>query len=235
MSAAITIGEWMEGVAPAWLVSRSVEARRELRVVGAALDAAMASLLAARDSWWVTKSPDALLELHGRIRGLPRYSGEAAAVYRARLAIARQLYRESGRRSAVLKVLAALGFPNADVVELYLEGTPRHDGTYSHNGELRHNGGARRFKYDVRLSLADGALSLALLDQLRAECRRWAPGWAVLAAVVVDAGVSADAAPHPADEPMTVTVRHYHLHDGSVLHDGSINHEPFSTSTLEAP
>lgn len=226
------IGEWLERFAPAWLVRGSREARLELRALGAIADDIRNALWTARRARFVTLAPESVLYLHGQARRLARYPGESAEVYRARLTVARLLFRDGGKQIAVRRMLAAVGFPTAEIVELHTLGPIRFDGTWAFNGEVRYSGSSRRGEYDIVLPLeADGAVAAAMIALIRSEARRWAPGWARLSALVLRQAVSGDAAPTPADAPMTVTRTQFHLFDGSWAFDGSNTYAGFSSSS----
>lgn len=228
----MSTGEWLERLAPAWLTKASREARLELRALGELLDGARSALWDARRAWFVTLAPASALELHGRVRRLRRYPGESDDTYRARLVVARLLFREGGRRKAVLRMLAAVGYPTAEVVELYTLGPVRYDGTWAFNGEIRYTGAPRRGEYDIVLPLdAGGVVPDAMIALIRGEARRWAPVWARLSALILRQAASADAAPLPTDEPQTVTRTQYHLFDGSFTFDGTVSYSGFSASS----
>ena len=232
----MNFGQWLERTAPAWWSAASTDARLVLQAIGAELDLAKAALREARRLWLLSLTPDGLLELHGQIRRLPRYPGESNDVYRARLLRALQLYREAGRKSAIVAVLKALGFPTGDVVELYQEGTRTLNGTWFLNGEVILNGGLRRFEYDLSLPISEAVPgpSTAILGLMRSEARRWAPAWARLRNIRLVLAPFTDAADAPTDAPMTITFRRFSVLDGSWDLDGSHTLEPIDTWEVDA-
>lgn len=226
-------GEWLTRTAPAWLVRGGTDARVVLEAIGEALDGARDALLLARRVRFVQLAPAALLERHGQLRRLRRYPGESTDAYRERLRAALPIYRQAGRRASILRVLRALGHADASVNELYRLGPALCDGTYACNGEIRCSGAPRRFEYDVVLpsSLTSAELTADQVTLITSECRRWAPAWAALSAIILQLEPETDTVTAASDEAMEVTSRHYRLCDGSFDCDGSVDCDAFETTS----
>lgn len=72
--------------------------------------------LAARMAWLRDpESPDDVLPLVGAERGMPRYPGETAAQYRARLLDAWNAYRFAGSEGTIVQQFEHAGYPGVEI------------------------------------------------------------------------------------------------------------------------
>lgn len=133
------------------------ELRKWVETLGEQLDEAKASIFAMRRSWLIGTAQGRALDLIGQSRKLPRYPGEDDEAYRRRLSAAWEIYRRGGTIPGMQEALRLIGFPDAEIYELYKDGpvAPFHDGAYRYDRQVRHKGGVRWAEFRVRTRLDD--------------------------------------------------------------------------------
>ncbi|MCC5911311.1 MAG: hypothetical protein JJT76_12820 [Clostridiaceae bacterium] len=106
------------------------------KALGYIYDSLKEAAYRARRAWYIrTCSEDALYE-RGEERKLRRYPGESLEQYKNRLNSAIEIYSEGGTIPGMQRLLERLGYPDADIHELYKDG----DVPTLYNGQSRYDG-----------------------------------------------------------------------------------------------
>ncbi len=85
------------------------------RVMGEKYDEAKEALLRARDETMVATCSQAMLQEHGRDRGIARHDGEDLENYRKRIALYERICRLGGTNEGVELSVKALGYENVSI------------------------------------------------------------------------------------------------------------------------
>lgn len=109
------------------------------------------AIYSLRRAWVLATAAGEALDLHGQDRGLPRYPGETDDLYRRRLQAAYYIYAMGGTNDGLKEALRVLGYPNAEIYELFKDGvvTPLHNGQSLYNAAAAHRGGNRWAEFKV--------------------------------------------------------------------------------------
>lgn len=205
--------------------------------VGTQLDKVKLSVFKMRRSWVIQTATGEALDLIGRSRKLPRYPGESDEAYRRRLSAAWEIYRRGGTIPGMKEALRLIGYPDAEIHELYKDGpvSPFHNGAYTYNGTVRHSGGVRWAEFRVRTRIEDGRdLTRTDMAVLLDTIYRVKPARSMPTALALDI-MFEDFVPHQDGIELDVIfVAHAlreqypwegHLHDGSATHSGAITYD----------
>lgn len=217
--------------------SEDGELRKWVDVLGETLDEAKLSIFAMRRSWVIATASGQALDLIGRSRKLPRYPGEDDEAYRRRLSAAWEIYRRGGTIPGMQEALRLIGFPDAEIYELYKDGpvSPFHDGTYRYDREVRHKGGVRWAEFRVRARLDDEkALTRTDMAVLMDTIYRVKPARSMPVAIGFDL-MFQDFVPHQDGIEIDILfVAHAlregwpwkgHRHDGALTHAGGVRYD----------
>ena len=127
----MTFGEYLWGLLTSALRrSADGDLRKWVDAWGAQLDLAKAAIFKLRRSWLIATAQGQALDVIGQGRKLPRYPGETDDDYRLRLSAAWEIYRRGGTIPGMPEALRLIGYPEADIYELYKDGpvSPFHNG-----------------------------------------------------------------------------------------------------------
>lgn len=215
--------------------SEDGDVRRWVDVQGETLDNLKLSIFKMRRSWLIATAQGEALDAIGRSRKLPRYPGEDDKAYRRRLSAAWEIYSRGGTIPGMVEALRLIGYPDAQVHELYKDGpvSPFHDGTYRYNHEVRHSGGVRWAEFRVRARMEeDKALTRTDMAVLMDTIYRVKPARSMPTAVGFDL-MFQDFVPHQDGiEIDIIFVAHAlrenypwpgHRHDGTLNHSGEVH------------
>ena len=95
------------------------------KALGTQYDDAMAKLRWVRLQSMLLTCDDAMLEIHGADRGMPRLKGESYDAYRFRLISKREIAMQAGTTQGILAAVKALGYPGSWIEPLYLTDADR--------------------------------------------------------------------------------------------------------------
>jgi phage tail-like protein len=212
------------------------DVRRWVDVQGEVLDELKLSVFAMRRSWLIATAQGAALDAIGKSRKLPRYPGEDDEAYRRRLSAAWEIYSRGGTIPGMVEALRLIGYPDAEVHELYKDGpvSPFHNGAYRYDREVRHSGGVRWAEFRVRTRLEDEkALTRTDMAVLMDTIYRVKPARSMPVAVEFDLAFQ-DFVPHQDGIEIDVMfVAHAlrepypwpgHSHDGSLRRSGGVRY-----------
>jgi hypothetical protein len=134
------------------------DADKLTRALGPNYDAAQEAIFLVREQALVATATGAALDALGKERGLPRHRDEPDEYYRRRLLSAYSLYQAAGTIPGIKNVLRILGYPNAEIYELYKDGVtqPFHNGQYRYDGTIQHQGGRRWAEFKIITDIEEG-------------------------------------------------------------------------------
>lgn len=219
MTAIDYIRSWL---LPVW--ARGTEVGRLLQALSEGTDGARDGILALRRLWVLGTSTGAGLDLHGAARTAPRWDDESDEAYRRRLLGLFETRLRQSTKQGLLALMAALGQPEAAVLELYtLHDTQTYDGTWSFDGSRRYESPNRWAEFAVVLPWDDGAFPAELYRRWRIEVDRVKPAHTKLAYFQFEAPW-ADSWACTIDEGLSVEATTQQRYDGTWDFDGS---QPF--------
>ncbi|GEM_PF-4738089 len=155
----MTFGEYLWGLLTSALRrSADGDLRKWVDAWGAQLDLAKAAIFKLRRSWLIATAQGQALDVIGQGRKLPRYPGETDDDYRLRLSAAWEIYRRGGTIPGMQEALRLIGYPEADIYELYKDGpvSPFHNGARLYDGEIKHSGGVRWAEFRITAKVDEG-------------------------------------------------------------------------------
>lgn len=184
-----TFGEYLFGLLrDALRAGENSELRRWADVLGLALDELKASLFLVRRAQVLATATGEALDAHGRDRGLARYPGESDDLYRMRLLAAHSIYAGAGTVPGIVAALELLGYPGAEVYELFRDGpvAPLFNGQHLYSGSVQHSGGVRWAEFKIRAGIGDRPLTAQDLAIVVDAIRRLKPAHTRLVAFALD-------------------------------------------------
>lgn len=213
------------------------DASKWVGVLGDSLDTAKAAIFLSRRAWLIATASGNALDNHGRTRGLPRYPGESDDLYRRRLLAAYEIYALGGTSRGIIRALELMGYPHAQVHELYRDGvvTPLHGGTYVYDGQARHRGGVRWAEFRVIMGIEDDRpFTRDDLAVIQAEIYRMKPAHTMPTGLALELDFDEYVPTNDDAEYQVVFVVHAlnetfpwpgATHAGLLIHDGVARHD----------
>jgi hypothetical protein len=213
------------------------------RALGPEYDLLQEAIFIMREQALVATAGGRALDALGAERGIRRWMGEPDDHYRRRLLAAYRTYASDGTRAGMLAMLRVLGYPEAEVHELYRDGvvSPLFDGHNRYDGTIVHSGGVRWAEFRVKAKIEeDRSFTAADLALLLEAINNAKPAHTKLAELVLDVLVGTEyvraadevvvgAATHVVDPFLRAGLRHsggarYQkvlAHDAAVRYGGS--------------
>lgn len=204
---------------PAW--ARGTEVGRLLQAISEGADGARNVILQLRRLWVLGTSSDAGLDLHGEARTAPRWDDESDEDYQRRLMGLFQARLRQSTMPGMLALMAALGHPDAEVLELYtLHAVQTFDGTWSFDGSRRYESPNRWAEFAILLPWGATPFTAELYRRWRAEVDRIKPAHTKLAYFQIGQPLG-DSWTAAAAEGLSVQATTQRRYDGTWTFDGS--------------
>lgn len=204
---------------PPW--ARGTEVGRLLQALSAGADGARDTILALRRLWVLATSSGAGLDLHGEARTAPRWDDESDEDYQLRLMGLFQTRLRQSTKQGMLALMAALGHPDAAVLELYtLHSVQTFDGTWTFDGSRLYESPNRWAEFAILLPWDTSPFTGELFRRWRAEVNRIKPAHTKLAYFQLALPL-ADVWEGAANESLSVEATTQLRYDGTWTFDGS--------------